>query len=354
MYVKKCVKKKVSIIKQIQLSRKQIKQRKIKEINYYYAVITHNKVKKTFYAKTVKELQEKYKNWVQENEKDIENTDTVLNHFIAFKKAKENIIKPTSLVSYTNVLNYIEKDKKFSNIKLNKLTENDIYNFFNKINLKLSSKQLYLNILKSFLNYYVRRDILTKNVANRVILKNFEVEEERNKYVSKEIREQILNDIKRTDKECPVILMIKCGLRLGEAVAICNKDLIEPNKLKINKTRNDLGKDSKMTKVITTPKNKTSNRVIIITEDVYNIVKNTKKPYSDLRVNLYRFLKKNYNVSPHDLRHSFITDCIQNEVNINVLKQYVGHAPSSKILETTYLHLQNDFIEQEVNKMFKD
>lgn len=57
------------------------------------------------------------------------------------------------------------------------------------------------------------------------------------------------------------------------------------------------------------------------------------------------------NISPHSLRHSFITSFVRNNGNVSVLKNIVGWT-SLKQLET-YEHLNKEMLKEEYNKFLK-
>ena len=71
------------------------------------------------------------------------------------------------------------------------------------------------------------------------------------------------------------------------------------------------------------------------------------------RNTLQLFLRKYYNISAHDLRHTFISNCVMRGVPIEVLREYVGHAKNSTTLESYYLHLSNDYKNNVMSEYFK-
>ena len=65
------------------------------------------------------------------------------------------------------------------------------------------------------------------------------------------------------------------------------------------------------------------------------------------------YLHKKYGISCHSLRHSVLTDMVQEGVSIEVIKKFCGHSPSSNTLLATYTHLQQSFLDTELDKYFK-
>lgn len=334
----------------ISIPRNRIKKRLMHGKEYYYYTHYYNKQQKTFYGKTQSEVKEKFAKWVNKEENNwIEITDTFDKHFYSFIQFKKSEWKDNTYKSYYTTYTYIKKSN-LAKIKLNELNETSISKFLNKLEIKFSSKKLILTQISYCLNYYIDRDIITKNLARKIKLVDNTIQEvEKNRYIDKELLDKIYRDVEGTEKELTIKLMGEMGLRLGEAMAITKKDIVNNNMLRINKNI-IIGVDGK-TKIVT-PKNKYSIRTILIPDNLISLIKRTDKMISINRNSIYMFLKRKYNITCHDFRHTFTTNAVQKGVPISVLREYLGHGKASRTLEQYYLHLQQDYKNNEMMKLF--
>lgn len=333
----------------ISISRNRIKKRLMHGKEYYYYTHYYNKQQKTFYGKTQSEVKEKFAKWVNREESNwIEITDTFDKHFYSFIQFKKNEWKYNTYKSYYTTYTYI-KPSILAKIKLNELNESNISNFLNKLEIKFSSKKLILTHIICCLNYYIDRDIITKNPARKIKLVDNTVQEiKKNRYIDRELLDKIYKSVEETKKELPIKLMGEMGLRLGEAMAISKRDVVNNNMLRVNK--NTVRVSGGNTEIIT-PKNKYSIRTILIPDNLISLIKSTDK-ITISRDIIYYYLKTKFNVSPHDLRHTFTTNAVQKGISIDVLREYLGHSKTSKTLEQYYLHLQQEYKNNEMMKLF--
>jgi len=56
-------------------------------------------------------------------------------------------------------------------------------------------------------------------------------------------------------------------------------------------------------------------------------------------------------LSTHRLRHTFVTRCQENGLNLSVIQKLVGHIDGSKITNNVYTDISFDFISQELKKI---
>ena len=143
-------------------------------------------------------------------------------------------------------------------------------------------------------------------------------------------------------------LLFYTGMRKGEALAL-EWENIDFNKkiITINKTYNT------NFKLITLPKTEKSKRKILMSEIVYNELYNiysqgfTGPIFKDyirattLREHCGRNLEKaeiNKHIRIHDFRHSFASLCINKNIPIYIVSEYLGHKSVNITLEV-YSHL---------------
>jgi integrase len=176
-------------------------------------------------------------------------------------------------------------------------------------------------------------------------------------------------------------LLARTGLRIGEALAITWNDLdFEAKTISVSKT---LVYPLNSEPYLSTPKSKTSNRIVKLDEDTFKLMKRHKtnqkevvlayKNYKASEENLMfhqqdgRWLRTNVVreyfkevckraklpvLSPHALRHSHAVHLLEAGANIKYVSERLGHA-SVKITADTYLHItdkiENDALDLYLN-----
>ena len=82
---------------------------------------------------------------------------------------------------------------------------------------------------------------------------------------------------------------------------------------------------------------------------------NTFIKYYEINSYLRRLNKKyeicNFSLSTHNLRHTFITRCQENDFKLPVLQAMVGHVEGSAITNNVYTDISVDFMEKELQKI---
>lgn len=150
------------------------------------------------------------------------------------------------------------------------------------------------------------------------------------------------------------------GIRRGELLALTWNDIDFKNKtIIINKTLNPKLVDTNNN----APKTDKSNRKIKVLELVLDNIKTLDRTsdriFGDIKLTtLKRKCDSNckkINVNDfriHDFRHSFVSMCIDHDISINIISEYVGHENITTTLNT-YSHLYPNSQEKLIEKLGK-
>lgn len=283
-----------------------------------------------------------------------------------------------------------------------------IYNYVLKryLNPVFGKKEMYL-IDENMINQFVN-DLLTKGAINSnkplstttvcnivVILKMIFVFAENRYMIANPTKNIRINKIKNekkflSDKHWQAIcwaaqkeitsttiaisIAAYMGLRIGEICALQKKDIdFNNNYICISKTvqRINYAKDIRKTKlVIGEPKTQNSRRCVPIpdilierlkifcksylSEDFLFGTRNTALDPRTLQYRFKNFLQKNNipEINFHQLRHKFAGSCVENNIDIKVLSEILGHSNVSVTLNY-YVHPTMDFKRKQLNMAVK-
>lgn len=352
-------------------------------ISLGYDSLTGKLKRKEFYGKTLKEVKEKVSNF--ENNNGVNSDTSTLGNFYYnwLWNVKRHLIKPSTFEKWEGIYrNYIKPIPGLNNKKLTDLTTLELQKIVNDLLKSHTITQVKaLNCcLNSCYKYAISINKAATNPVKGILYpKNINVEEARTNYISEIEQKKLIKTLENDKMQGIILIALMCGLRLGEAMALTEKDInFNDSTININKSvrnawtgeRNKKGKKMREFEV-TAPKTKNSIREVPLPSMLVPILKSTilknkenklklgecyydgglifcnengtyidtKKPTRHLKV----ALKKagiDTDLHYHSLRHIFITNCISKDIPIKTVMDWVGHAD----IKTTML------IYAEVNK----
>ena len=341
------------------IPKQRIKQRTINGNKYYVYRFKKNGISKTIYAKTIKQLNEKYNDFLSTKEvkstyKKQPNFNTLFQSYLEEKKGEWKI------QTYVSRLNFYEKHLKksiLSKMQIKEISKQSILSFIQKLDLSFSTKREKLNQLKQFFNYCIENEYIQKNICRGIRFKNKTVVEEEG-FISESVVKAILNDCRGLDIE-PIIIGLCNGCRLGEALAL-NKSNIKSNYILINESLTKVSIEGKTTYLLESPKNAHSIRKLYLSKEHMDRLLNCKTDsrgyYANVkdkwidRKKIYNFLSK-YNCKPHQLRKFYCSYLLMNGANIYIVKSQLGHSKASQLTESVYLQTTS-YVEAEMSRYF--
>ena len=291
-------------------------------------------------------------------------------------------IKESTYATYTNIIeNHLKPvlGKK----KINNITNEDLQNF---IILKLSTSKKNLEkglALKTVKDMTVLiKNTLKTATQNKLIsfqnfqckfpssfskshLKTFSVEEQ------KILFKYLINN--QNSKNLGILLCLQTGLRLGEICGLQWQDInLEKSTLTICRTLQKIyikEKNKSYSKtIISTPKTKTSNRIIPLNIDFINLIKpfqQNKNNYfitnstNYLKPHCYRYYYQKLlhflnlpKLRFHSLRHTFATQAVELGIDCKTISEILGHANMNTTLNL-YVHPKTEYKRKCLDLIYK-
>lgn len=258
-------------------------------------------------------------------------------------------VKDATLKVYRVLLAHIPDKLKEMNIK--NISALFIQEVLNQTPGERTPQKLY-EFLKDIFASAMKFDIIKSNPMDKI--SKPEHDRENGQALTQEHQQKFIAQCQKEKYGDVFLVCLYLGLRRGELTAFESSDITDSG-LIINKSLNSSGD-------IDTTKNKYSNRIVPIfapaksildkyknqTGRVFNISGATVlKVFKDI---LSRAgLPDIYTV--HSLRHTFITNCKNENIPEHIIQQWVGHQIGSKVTSTVYTHAQLDANNLFINKL---
>lgn len=298
--------------------------------------------------------------------------------YIELKELVDNLDNRVSKTGFT----LLEWKTKWLNLyKINKLRESTLkdYEYLDKhipdklLKRKISSINS-IELLEVINNvtgsrqrqklYEYLKDIFTKAFKNLLIKHDLFLNIEKPKHESKETSAMTIEEEHKFIETCKnsklgdmFLLALFQGLRRGEVMALKRNDIdLENLKLRIDESFNDKSSTNET-------KNKSSNRVMPIFKNSIPILEKYISGSPEERlfeisskpVQLaFKEILKNAGIRDfkiHELRHTFITRCKEENIPEHIVQSWVGHTIGSKVTSAVYTHVNDEISLQNVEKL---
>lgn len=255
-------------------------------------------------------------------------------------------ISASRMDCYNSAYHYMESIK---NSKIRELRADDLQNVMDKCDKKSSTKQNIKFVMSKIYEHAMMNDYITKDYSQYVYFDIDPTTINRVVYTAAEVNYLWKNSSRW---ECAMLLvLLYSGMRINEFLG--------------NKSANfDMDKQT-----ITIPegiaKNKSSIRTIPMHEKIVPLLKEFKDRGSEwiaVKPSGSKIIYKNYMSrekklldeelgivhTPHDTRHSFITQARQCGLDNLIIQRLVGHTPDT-ITQNTYTHLEIEELRYQIN-----
>ncbi len=333
--------------------------------------------RKSFYAKTKKEVAEKMikARYELNNGCYIEPSSITVDRWAMYWL--DNFKKPEIQDStYERYKNLVETRiaKPFYNIKLKDLTAFMIQEYINSL-CEENLRQRYIkNICKklsAILNKAEELELIKKNPCKNMVIPKLDNSKAMNVFTRQEQERFVKICFEKFEYGRIFIFLIGTGCRVGEALALTWDDIdFNYDFISINKTAAEVYGDSVIHK-----KTKTASgrRKLPISPTIKDILERIKKEddknknklrlvftscdYKIIKASLLRSKIKEYcefagvsRINIHALRHTFATRAIEQDINVKVLSEILGHKDISVTLNT-YAHILDEVKKEKLLKI---
>ncbi len=279
-----------------------------------------------------------------EEKQAIVNTPTIKEFTLDFLKAKEKVLRPSTLKSYR--LHFLERHiiPKFGNLKINAINKKEIEMFHSSFSETPRMGNRLLELLRVMFNMAVSWDVIEKNPTQGI--KKFP-EHKRERYLSQEEIDRLMkaldSDPNQTNANI-VRLILLTGSRKGEVLSARWQDFdfengvwIKPVELTKQKKSSHIPLNQEALSILKSMKRK--NDFLFFNEKSRDHLHDIKKFWK--RICEEAQIK---NATIHDLRHTFASTLVSDGVSLEIIGKLIGH---SNIRTTQrYSHLANSALRQ--------
>lgn len=258
-------------------------------------------------------------------------------------------VKKVTIEDYEKTLKNFPTELWQKDIK--KITSIEILEVLNKVTKERTKQKLY-----ELLNAIFEKAEIHSIIQNNIFKIIDKPKHKKEKGIALNHNQQIefIQSCRKNELGDLFLLILYQGLRIGEALAITGNDfnLVEKT-LTINKSINRYNE-------VDDTKNEQSCRNTNLFDKSISILQKYKNfknerifniSYSVAQKNLKRVLDGTNlpNISIHDLRHTFITNCKDENIPEHIIQSWVGHEIGSKVTSQRYTHTNQEISNKFIN-----
>lgn len=316
------------------------------------------KAAKPWINKTVKELEEQLK-FTKEIDPSLVG--------ITFEELCQNYLSHKELYNQYSTI----RNLKFAIKKFNELSDMEVAEIKNlhiqhcvdkmvKEGLRHNSIKTYLSMVKTIFNYAISPNkIIRENPCDNILIPTSK-EDDKVKALTKTAFKDLLNKLKKPKYYIISLLAGTCGLRLGEIMGLTWSDIDTKNNIiVVNKQWKRLGNKKWGFGEV---KQKNSNREVPAPPNtIKELIRYKKENVTDrfnrviidhnvatLSTTLSRNYKKaGYDITVHDLRHTYATTLISNGIDFKTAAKLLGH--DVEMTMRIYSHVNDDMMDKARN-----
>lgn len=287
---------------------------------------------------------------------------------ITFKELSDMYIKHIQLYKeYSTIQSYRYAVNKFSNITDLKVVEikkshiQEATDCLVRENLLFSTVHGHVSRIKIILQYYKDNFNPNYDIFDKIKIPK-DKKDSSKKALTKQQLDELLIKLENNKYYLVVLIAGTCGLRCGEILGLTWTDidlkdgiikLVKQWKINKKTRQSDFG----------TLKGNNSYREVPIPPSTIKILKKYKKinnivainnriaPFSHSAIKLYLnpLLKELYGITLHELRHTYATILISNEIDFKTTAQFLGH--DVKQTMETYSHVTDEMVKRATKKI---
>ena len=323
---------------------------KNKNCNTWYARYRENGAQHYISGRTQKEVYEKLKNKLNVQEKDTSKNITLIKWYQKWLEAfKIGVVKESTIVDYEKILKRI--DESLLNSQMKNINAFDIIETLNKIKEERTKQKVY-ELLKALFEKAFNLNMIPHNVVKQIDKPKHRREEG---VALTEKEQKVFIDYCNSCKYGDLFLItLYQGLRIGEALGLTGNDIdLDNNTLSISKAWTSVGWDS--------TKNDQSHRIMPIFKNTRSILEKYVNLQNTRLFNVSYWTPREYlvtacketgirQISAHDLRHTFITNCKNKNIPEHVIQAWVGHKIGSKVTANVYTHINVEDVSKYISQ----
>lgn len=298
--------------------------------------------------------------------------------YTKYYEVQKDIVRYSTLKTYRDRIKYIGM---FDKVKLKDMDAIH-YQKWRAEMMKVDISNSYKNEIQKFLKIVINWAVKTYGFNMNKFYGRMEpftsasdIKKEMDFYTLEEFN-QFISSAPNLQIKCMYETLYYCGLRRGEARGLQWKDVNWIDKrLSVTKQAVTHGSENSTNYELTKPKTQKSNRILPIAEILFRDLKQLyeeQKQFAEFNeewfifgnfipITFYQMRHKNIEIARdakikrirlHDFRHSCASLLINNNANIAVVSQFLGHASIEETLDT-YTHMFKDKLECVVNTINK-